>query len=141
MKSESVVTALIGIILGAVVAFLLLFNTKVKIKQEKKIIAKKESIIPTVPASEEKNRQSLIIEKPDNEIISQKNIITIKGQANKDSVIIIQSPSAEKVIKNNESKFSVDFPLAPGENLINITAYLTKGETEEKELKIYYFAE
>lgn len=141
MKSESVVTALIGIILGAVVAFLLLFNAKVKIKQEKKIIAKKESIIPTVPASEEKNRQSLIIEKPDNEIISQKNTITIKGQANKDSVIIIQSPSAEKVIKNNESKFSVDFPLTPGENLINITAYLTKGEAEEKELKIYYFAE
>lgn len=141
MKSESIITALIGIILGAGVAFILIFNTKVKIKQENKIIAKKESPIPTIPVTGEKNHQSLIIEKPDSESISQKNTATIKGQANKDSIIIIQSSSAEKAIKNNGPNFSVDFPLSLGENIINITVYPTKGEVEEKKLKIYYFEE
>jgi hypothetical protein len=67
--------------------------------------------------------------------------ITIKGKAPKGSLIVIQSPVGNEVFKTDKEEFSTPFPLALGENIVNISSYSTTSSPQETTLQIYYVAE
>jgi len=137
MKKESVVAAVSGIILGVVIAIVILINLKNKEIQNKKTIS--PQITPTVTILNVK-MQGLEILDPINDAVVNKSEIVIKGKADKDSLIVVQSPTMEKVEKIATNEFSINFSLSLGENLIKITSYKDKSN-EEKSLKVYYIVE
>ena len=79
-----------------------------------------------------------ILEAKDGEVFNSKTV-SIKGKADNGSLIVIQSATKELVMKNEKGEFTVSFPLALGENLIKITAYLkdSKVRPQERELRIF----
>lgn len=134
MKRETIIAVMLGVAMGAIIAFILILNVREKAIKEKKIISLKPS--PTV-AVVKNDTQTLVISSPANEASSDKNSIKIKGKAAKNSLIIIQSALTEKFLKLEKNDFETDFSLSLGQNSIKITAYHDK-TIEEKMLQIYY---
>ncbi len=137
MKKETMTAIILGVSFGIVIALFLTFTAKEKIIKQKKIIAPKTT--PTLPPPQPKI-QTLEILQPINGSLVSKNSILIKGKSEKNSLIIVQSSTAEKAIKAADINFSTEFPLSLGENLIKITSYKDKN-IDEKALKIYYLRE
>lgn len=137
MKKESVVAAVSGIVLGVVIAIIILINLKNKEIQSKKTIS--PQITPTVTILNVKT-QGLEISEPTADMIVNKKDIVIKGKAEKDSLIVVQSATTEKVEKISTGEFGINFSLSLGENLIKVTSYKDKAN-EEKSIKVYYIVE
>ncbi|HLC94685.1 MAG TPA: hypothetical protein VJH96_03915 [Patescibacteria group bacterium] len=140
MKKETLITTVVGIVLGFSTALIILFTTteKKKVQEAKKVIQPKITTSP--PSLKEEKRQQLTLSEPEDGLTTTTAKIKIKGQAEKQSMIIIQSPDFEKALKNETVDFAIDVPLILGENTIRVTTYNQK-TTEEKTLKVYYFNE
>lgn len=137
MKKESIIASVGGILLGVILAIFILLNFKEKEIKENKTISLK--ITPTVVVMNLKN-QTLEINEPATDFITTEKEITIKGRADKDSLIIVTSPYSDKSYKTENDTFSIKFPLSSGENLIKVAAYKDKN-TDEKNLKVYQIEE
>ena len=139
MKKETGIAIFFGVGLGILVALMVIFQSKEKqfskskpINNQTKTAAPKIKIVNSSPFIE--------ISFPlDKSVIGAKTV-TIKGRANKNSLIVIQSPIKELVFKNNNDNFSQDFPLALGENVIVLTNYPADKNipATHKQLRIYY---
>ncbi|OGK24151.1 hypothetical protein A2954_03935 [Candidatus Roizmanbacteria bacterium RIFCSPLOWO2_01_FULL_37_12] len=138
MKKETIIAVVFGIMFGALVAVFLLAKNK-EIQQTKtKTIAPSEKI-SKARKNTVANRQQLEILAPQDGLVFNSKTVTIKGKAEKESLIIIQSPLNDMATETVNEEFSLSFPLAVGENIIKITAYSkdTKVRLQEKELHIY----
>lgn len=138
MKKETVIAIFFGIIFGALVALVLLVKNKEFQFAKTKTIAPIEKI-KKLSKKVVVNLKSLEILEPQDGAIFNAETVRIKGKANKDSLIIIQSPIKDLVFKNEKEQFSIIFPLALGENVIKITAHPkdTSARSQETELHIY----
>lgn len=137
MKKETILAIALGLILGSIFALTLVVNIKKKELEDKKIAS--PTIVATIKPTIVKMEPFNIIE-PTSDYLTNKETILIKGKAEKNSLIVVQSPTSEKVFKTIKNDFSLEFPLSLGENLIRITNY-QKNNTEEKLLKVYYLKE
>lgn len=141
MKKETLIAIIMGLLLGAVGAFFLIFKAQEKKIENTKTISRGTNTVPTIAVKEIKSDIiPLEIKEPENNAIVDKNSIVIKGRAAKDSLIVIQTPIKEMVFKNDKEDFNATLPLTLGENTINITVYNKKIQAvpQEKEYKIYY---
>lgn len=143
MKKETYIAVFLGVGLGIFAAIVMVLKTR-ESKVEKPLpvptnAAKETPIAPINTA----DFQTFEISEPQNNSIVNKNSISIKGKAPKDSLILIQSPIKEVSLKNENDNFSVDMPLVFGENVIRIAVYAknSQSNSREKELKIYYLDE
>lgn len=138
MKKETILAIVFGIILGLIVALILIFFLRPSGKE--RIEQTKSTLTPKIVKN---NIVPLEIKEPSDRSISDKNTIMISGTAKKGSLIIIESPISEKVIKNKNESFKLNFPLARGENLITIRAYVDNTQTvpQIKTLQVYYLNE
>jgi len=140
MKKETLIAIFLGIIFGFAFAFIILgniYNNQLEEKENSFLIQKKETFISPVKTVLLK---SLTINKPKDFLIVDSDKITIEGEVEKDSLIIIQSPLKDLIFQNKDEKFKINFPLALGENLIKIVAYPKNKnlKTQEKKILIYY---
>lgn len=134
MKKETLIAIIFGIVFGGLFSLLIINVTKKNIPQKKEIgISPKEPTIIISPII----KQELELTTPKNEEIISKDTVTIKGKAAKDSLLIIQSPQEEKIIKLTNVNFAEEVKLNLGENIIKVTNY-QKNNVEQKTLKIYY---
>lgn len=138
MKKETVIAIFFGVVFGALVALILLAKNKELQLTKTKTIAPTEKI-EKLSKKAVVNLKSLEILEPQDGSIFKAKTVTVKGKADKDALIIIQSPIKDVVLKNEKKEFSVTFPLALGENVIKITAYSkdTQAKPQKKELYIY----
>jgi len=140
MKKETFLAAFFGVFFGLVFSFLLLANisqNQLEQKTKQLLPQKKEvSIIPVKTTS----LKTLTINTPKNFLAAEREEIIIEGEAEKDALIVIQSPIKDLVFQNKKEKFKVNFPLALGENIIKVVAYPKNRnlKTQEKTLYIYY---
>lgn len=143
MKKETIFALILGIIFGGSLAFFFVIkNNEIQLKNNK-VIAPTETI-NKVQLKENINKIiPLEINEPNNNLIVNVNTINIKGKATKNSLIIIQSPINDVVFKNEKEDFSIDFPLALGENVLKIVVYPSDKQirSQEKELRVYYLKE
>ncbi len=142
MKKESLVAVIFGLLFGGLF-YLVLTNAnffKSEQKNFNKELAQKNIQLSPSPVKKIENTiQTLIIDQPKNQLVVNKNLITIKGKAPKKSLVIIQSPSSEKIFENQKESFEVEFPLSYGANQIVIFSYLKGVQTPLlKKLTIYY---
>ncbi len=140
MKKETIAAIIFGIVLGGIVAvFILIKNKEIQLAKNKTI--KPQENTAQAPTSVTVNFAPLEITEPHDRGIVSQNSITIKGSFTKNSLVVIQSPIKDLVFKSDQERFSKDFPLALGENVIRITAYPSNKQlrTQEKEIRVYYF--
>ncbi len=138
MKKETIIAICFGILFGAVLALILLIKNKELEFTRTKTIAPSNSANQTI-----KNTQTIPpieISQPQDGQIVNGNKITLKGKAEKDALIVIESAGTDIIFKNDKGQFSTDVPLSFGENNILITVYSQNPEARslEKELSIYY---
>ncbi|MBI4009405.1 hypothetical protein HY357_04165 [Candidatus Roizmanbacteria bacterium] len=142
MKKETIIAIFFGIIFGAVVALLILVKNKEIQLTKTKTLAPNQKI-SQLSKTTQKSATPLAIDEPQNGAVFNKDEVALKGNAEKNALIIMQSPIKEIIFKNEKEKFSVNFPLSLGENVITVTSH-TSGDlarTFEKELRIYYLPE
>ncbi len=139
MKKETILATVFGVLLGLIVAVILILVLRPSGKQK---IEKTDSKL-TPKISKSSNIIPLEIKEPGDRKISEENTIKISGKVKKGSLIIIESPVSQEVLTNKQESFNVDFPLARGENLITVRAYVDRTQTipQIKTLKVYYLSE
>ena len=142
MKKETSIAIFLGITFGIVVALFVILRTRQAQINNSKTIAPAVSTTPATknPSPQEETFQ---VSEPENGIIVSTKSVVIKGKAPKNSLIVIQSPIKNTVLKADKEEFSTSFPLALGENIILVTMYPADVQLaqREKELKVYYLDE
>ncbi|MBI3620368.1 hypothetical protein HY214_04480 [Candidatus Roizmanbacteria bacterium] len=142
MKKETTVAIFFGILLGAVIAVsLIIKNRQAQLQKAKTIVPEIKTAFKITPNAI--NARLLEIVSPDDGMITAKNTVTIRGKTDPNSLLIIQSPLKDVVVRNDKADFTIDFPLALGENIITIAVYAKEPQlrSQEKQLKIYYLDE
>lgn len=142
MKKETGIAIFLGILFGIVVATALIAKTRQDQMQNAKPITSVLSITPSVNLKTT-DYQPLSISQPESGIIVDTKSVTIKGKVGKNSLIVVQSPVKNMVVVSKGEDFSIDFPLALGENMIHISAYAKDSSStiQEKELLVNYLTE
>lgn len=141
MRKETIIAIGMGILLGVGIGFVVLFQSRRG--DEAKVIPvtgdteNKKIVKSVVPA----DKKILEIPEPKPDSIVSTNKINIKGKAEKNSLIVIQTPLSNTVFKNEQEDFSSNITLALGENTISISAYSGNSTPQEVTLKVYYVKE
>ena len=142
MKKETATAVFLGVVLGIIVAFVMIFKSGQQESAKFKSLTSTTNVSPTINLNNS-NLQSFELVEPKDGSIYSNDTIKIKGKANKNDLVVIESPIKELIFKNNSINFSVDFPLVHGENVIKISIY-PKNQSlrfQEKELRVYYLDE
>lgn len=139
MKKETSIAVGIGAILGLSIAFFLVIYTKNAQLAGKKVMNQTVEVTPAASAAQSTAPLVLEIQSPDNGAITNDKSVTIKGKASKGNLLVIQSAIKNSASVTTDDTFSVDFPIAKGENIIHITLYSkdSGGIGQEKELRVY----
>lgn len=142
MKKETVIAVILGIGFGLIVAIFMVIRTRPQTAKNIKTIANSVSNTPTGQVNQSFVTNLEIVSPKDNTIIKD-NIVTITGKATKNSMIIIQSPVKDIIIKNKDVNFKVDMPLSIGENIIQVNIYPDDKNIpfQRKQLQVYYLEE
>jgi uncharacterized membrane protein YciS (DUF1049 family) len=138
MKKETLIAVIFGVGLGILLAvFFVLRSKENQLTKAKPISNLTKTITPKLKLIE---APTLELTTPVDKQVVASNTIKIQGKANKNALIIINSPIKELVFKNDKENFSVNFPLALGENVIQLTVYPDDktGSSINKTLQIYY---
>lgn len=140
MRKELIVAVVFGVLLGLLVA------TGMVIWLRSVDPQKAAQIAGTEISPKAKNRgsiQPLEISQPADGTIVKDKEVTIKGKASKDGLIVVQSPIKDVIYENKKESFSIDFPLALGENIIAIAVYPKNSRLapQQKIIKVYYLDE
>ncbi len=141
MKKETIIAIVLGISLGILVAVVIVVkNRQLEIQKSKPISLTR--VTPS-PISQNITTDSLEIVEPQNGAIVNANSVTIKGKVAKDSLIVVQSQIKTQVIKATSEELNIPFPLALGENVIDIVVYPKDSNVsvKEKQLAVYYLDE
>jgi hypothetical protein len=143
MKKETILAVVLGVVMGGAVGGVILANTT---KSDKKPIQQAAADLAQNTKAAQRTQTSSVsfeIASPTADSTYADDSVTINGKAAKDSLLVIQSPTGTEIMKTEKDSFSVDFPLALGENVINLTLYPSGSENEylEKTLRVYYLPE
>lgn len=137
MKKETVVAIVLGILLGAVIAIVLIISAKREEVSQSRVLT--PSTEPTI-SPPRSDSQKLSISEPKSGSLTSKSSIIIKGKAPKGSLLVIQSQQSEKIAKLKQPEFSVEFPLILSENTIRLSVYF-QNSVEERVLTVYRISE
>lgn len=138
MKKETLIAIIFGVGLGVILAVIFIMQSKEnQLTKAKPINNLSKTITPKLKMV---TTPTLEISEPTDNLIVDSNSIAIKGRANKNALIVINSPIKDLVFKNGKEEFKVNFPLALGENVIQLTVYPDDklGSSINKTLQIYY---
>lgn len=128
MAKESVIAIVLGLVLGVAVALAaVVYTVNIQKKQntqiQKETASSSSSLVSvTIPPTVTVLR-SLEISSPQSGSTSQEKTIVIKGIAGARTLIVVQSPIKTQSLNTDKEAFSIDFPLALGENVITVSAY------------------
>ncbi len=144
MKKETIIAIILGVMMGAVVAIVLVLQTKKDEKPKVIPIAPNARVTPVTAKGSSSSNATFEVSEPTNEKLTEEKTITIKGKAEKESLIVVQSAAGFDSIKNDKEDFTIeDFPLTQGENTINVSVYTQESNATPQELvlKVYSIQE
>lgn len=140
MRKEVLVAIIVGVLLGSAVAF--------GIWRVNSYLASKQNSTSSTEQSplqqEEKpvSTSQLIITQPEDNSVSSKNSVTIKGSAAPNSTIVIIGNSSELMTQSgSDGSFEQDIDLDGGANNITIIAYDDQGNESKQSLIVVYSTE
>lgn len=141
MKKEVLVAIFFGILLGLTVAVVMVWRIRGTDSTGQQIQSASPS--PAVRKDAKVVENTLQVSQPATGFITNSANVSLKGTVQKGSVIIVQSPLTDKVVKNDKDTFDISFPLAIGENIIQIAAYPNDKTVrpQQKTVTVYYLDE
>ncbi len=141
MKKEIVVAIVFGVVLGLIVAVIMIIKLRQLEGKKNGPFSNEAQISPEVKNTAQ--IQQLVITQPSDGTIVGQNSVTIKGKASKNSLIVVESAIKDQAFKNDKGDFSIDFPLARGENVIDIAVYPQNSQlsSQKKTVKVYWLKE
>lgn len=141
MKKETLFAIFLGIAFGVVVSFVMISRTKDRQLGKTKPLTNEKKT--PVAVADGVQTQSFTLTTPQDKQIVNTSSVTIKGNASKNDLLILQSPIKDMAYKLENNSFEVKMPLALGENVINLTIYPSnsQGRIQQKELRVYYLDE
>lgn len=142
MKKETGIAIFLGVTFGIVLSLVMILKTKDSQMGKSKPLTNEKKVVTAIPKTEAVSTTFKILE-PQNKQITSSKTVTIKGQAEQDALLVVQSPIKDLVVKLEKKDFSISFPLALGENVIGLTLYPkdSQGRAQQKELRVYYLDE
>ncbi|MCA9371401.1 hypothetical protein KC726_00730 [Candidatus Woesebacteria bacterium] len=139
MKKETILAIVFGATCGILVAVVMLISSGGLGRDTKIVPVAQEANNKNVTSSTAGNKiANLTISQPESGIVVDANEITISGDVAKNSLIVMQSPAHQIAFKNDKETFSYNFPLAKGENMIQISAYTDNSTPQQITLYVYY---
>ena len=138
MKRETIIAIVFGILLGAGAGLFVLFKTNNSDEAKVIPIESDDKKVVTQAVTASTSQAQLVISSPEPGIVVNDDSVKISGKAPLNGLIIFQSPVAEEILKNEKGDFSVDMPLAIGENVIQISVYSGSSTPQEQTLRVYY---
>ncbi len=136
MRKEVLIAIIIGFGLGLVITFgIWTANKALKERPpEEPPTEEVEEVTPT-PAP----KMELIITSPENNTISEEEIIEITGKTDSKAIIAIVYPDGEKLLEADEDgTFATEISLTGGDNLIEISAFNDQGDEAREVLTVVY---
>ena len=139
MKKEKIVlsfaAALIGILVAVAVFFFYQSTKKVKPSEIKKITINNPSPTP-------KSGIFLIIDKPKDEEVVDKRIITVSGKTIPQAkIVVLTQGSEEAAVASSNGSFSTEITLESAENIVQIIVVAPDGEIAKEKKVVMYTTE
>lgn len=137
MKKEPTIAIIIGILLGVLLASLVIQLTSKPNSTENEISQVDSSQKVNLAKPIETKEDLIVLQSPiDGMSVTEKNV-SIKGQAKKPTLVIIQNNSTDLIKELEEGNFEIPIELSEGLNQINLTFYTGK-ITSTNLIRIYY---
>jgi len=137
MKKETGIAVFLGIIAGISIALFVILGARGQQKTNGTVM--QSDITPTVSVVTDQV-SPLTISSPSEDVIVESSTVRVKGSAQKDALVVIQSPGDEVIFKNKDTHFSEEITLVPGENIIKVTTYSLK-TIDSRSVVIYFVKE
>lgn len=137
MKKETGIAVFLGIVAGISIAFFVILGARGQQKTNGTVM--QSDLTPTVSVVTDQV-SPLTITAPSEDTVVESSTIFVKGSAQKDALVVIQSPSGEVIFKNTKTNFSEEITLVPGENIIKVTTYSVK-TIDSRSVVIYFVKE
>ena len=142
MKRDIILAIIVGFIIGVIVA-LILTNLPKIVKEGIKLQSSKPIATPTV--IQVKNTTSsleLTLDLPKDESISDTKSIEVSGQTKASMTVFIESEIDQMTVESNDAGgFAAKINLSEGVNTIFLTVYDEAGNSNTKNLNIFYTTE
>jgi len=135
MRKEVLWAIIIGITLGFV------SMATLEARKRKKTSSVSLSPTPTLAPSPSPKATlpSLTITEPENETVSSKEKITVKGKTDPlATVVVIWEEGEDILVASDDGTFQTEIELAAGPNEIEISAYNEEGQVNKKILTVTY---
>lgn len=137
MRKEIIIAITVGFVIGLIITFGI-YTANRALKQKSQPAAELPSVeapsAPTPPPA-----LLLEITEPENNLVVNKNKITVSGKADaKTTIAILAEDFEDLLLTDEEGVFSSEVPLTGGANEIKIIAINKSGEKEEKVITIVY---
>lgn len=141
MRKEVLIAILLGGILGLAIAFGV-WRVNLALTSNTQTQRLTESESRTSSNEQEQNSKSLIITEPENNALVSLSPITVKGRAEKNSIIIITSPTDEvSAVADAQGNWTGNIKLEAGANAILVMAINENRDEEIEELTVTYSTE
>lgn len=144
MNKESLIAIVLGLVFGVLVATGVVYmSIKRQQSQQAKtqVATSSATLVPTVAPPAIVVMPSLELTAPSSGSLTEAKTIAIQGTTANKSLVIVMSPIITKTLKLATSTFSIDMPLALGENAITVYSYPENGSTPvQKSVYIYRIA-
>lgn len=139
MRKEVLFAVIIGVLLGAIVAFGV-WRANLALVSQKNQGQTQSS--PTLKAEEEIKTSQLVITEPENNLVVSSDKITIKGSAQPLSTIVILANSENTIFEaGSDGSIEQEVELVGGPNKIIVIAYDKDGNESKQTLNIVYSTE
>lgn len=139
MKSEKIILAFIGVVIGLIFAgagFYIYQTTKTLPDSVSKVINTKKAT-PT-PNSD----FFLAISEPENELVVNKKVVTVSGKTIPEAVVSIVTDNSQEVVKPTRmGDFKTTITIGNGENIIMITSISPDGVSKTEERVVSFSTE
>lgn len=137
MRKEVLIAIIIGFVLGLVITFGIWTANKALKETAPTATAPAEEVSEETPTP--KPALELLITSPEDNSVSEKEMIEVSGQTVVNAIIAITYPDGEKLIEADEDgNFSTEISLVGGDNQIKVSAFNEEGDEVTKTLSVVY---
>lgn len=144
MSNEKISVALVGLVIGIIIAVLAVAGYSLYRQKPSGFPAPTLNKVLEFPSaspypSQEKHQKNFIVTEPVDEASSSAKIIQVKGSFTPKSVIVVSTQNDDFLdTVGDDGNFSLKIELEEGENRLKITGYNLDGNVEEAERTVIY---
>lgn len=141
MKKDVTVAIIVGFVIGGIAA-LGIVNVPALLKKNSTPTAVSQSVTPQPTPQVTPLALALEIAQPADQSIASSKNADIRGKTLPESLVVLDTDEDNTSTRaGNDGSFKFQAPLREGSNVLTITTYNDKADSESKTLTVYYTSE